>query len=229
MLCFVFVCLFVYTEIKRLSKKNDNGCFASDSLIKVQDDNGQATVKTLASLAVGDRVQSYDPETNSITYSPVYYISYNDDNDRISTLRELFYRDSNGYDHSLRLQSKHLIYATVRVNGESMPERPPSTPIMSENVTTGDILWVTDETGELRARHVVKIGEVATTVRHPMTISHTIIVDGVLASVHMHNEWLLRQATMPLRLPYEISPSLSDSWLSNKAVKAWDYVEYLLE
>ena len=184
-------------------------------------------MKSLEELVVGDLVQSYNTDTNSVTYSPVYYVVYQENNDQISTLRELFYRDSDGNERSLRLQPKHLVYATV--NKDAVPNKPPSTPVMSENVTTGDILWVV-ESGELRPRYVVKIGEVATTIRHPMTMSHTIIVDGVLASVHMHNEWVLRHATTPLRLMYKISPSLNEFWMTKKAVHAWDYVEkYLLE
>ena len=222
------------TDIQALSTSGSHsgtislGCFASDSTVKVQDAKGRVNTKSLEELVVGDSVLSYDTDTNSLTYSTVYYIIYQDDNDQISTLRELFYLDNAGKEHSLRLQPKHLVYATIK--GDSVPKKPPSTPIMSENITIGDILWVVDESGVLRPRNVVKIGEVATTVRHPMTMSHSIIVDGVLASVHMHNEWILRQATIPLRLMYKISPSLSDSWMSKKAVKAWDYVEkYLLE
>ena len=185
-------------------------------------------MKSLEELVVGELIQSYDTHTNSVTYSPVYFITYQHDNNGTSTLRELFYRDNNNKERSLRLQSKHLVYATV--DGNLVSENPPSSPVMSENVCIGDILWVIDDTGNLRPRRVVRISEVVTTVRHPMTLSHTIIVDGVLASVHMYNEWVLRQVTTPLRLLYKISPSLSDFWMLKKAVQAWDYVEkYLLE
>ena len=185
-------------------------------------------MKSLEELVVGELVQSYNTDTNSVIYSPVYFITYQHDNNATSTLRELFYRDNDGKERSLRLQAKHLVYATV--SGHSVPEKPPPSPVMSENVSIGDILWVIDNNGNLRPRRVVKIGKVVTIVRHPMTMSHTIIVDGVLASVHMYNEWILRQATTPLRLMYKISPSLSDSWMLKKAVHTWDYVEkYLLE
>ena len=194
----------------------------------MKDEKGRIITKSLKELNVGELVQSYDTETNSVMYSPVYFITYQDDNNETSILRELFYRDNEGKERSLRLHYKHLVYATV--NEHSVSERPSTSPIMSENVSIGDFLWVIDDTGNLRPRRVVKIGKVVTAVRHPMTLSHTIIVDGVLASVHMHNEWLLRQATAPLRLMYKISPSLNDLWLSKKVVQVWDYVEmYLLQ
>ncbi|XP_072019576.1 uncharacterized protein [Amphiura filiformis] len=207
-------------------------CFSSDSVVRVLDCHGHVTVKSLEVLAVGDRVQSYDRETNSVTYSPVYFITYQDDNESKSSLRELFYQGSDCKEHSLRLQGKHLLYATINPSASLESEGPPSTPIMSEKVNVGDVLWVIDDddTGELCPRRVLKIGEIEANVRHPMTMNHIIIVDGVLASVHMHNEWLLRQATAPLRLLYKINPHLSDFWFPKKAVQCWDYVEhYFLE
>ncbi|XP_072039371.1 warthog protein 4-like [Amphiura filiformis] len=218
-------------DLKFEFKNRGGGCFASDSMVRVQYSQGRVTLKSLEDLAVGDLVQSYDPETNCITYSPIYYIIYQDENYRKSFLRELFYQGMNGKEHSLRLQGKHLLYATINLLASVESERPPSTPIMSEKVNVGDVLWLIDEhTGELFPRRVLKIGEIVANVRHPMTMNHTIIVDGVLASVHMHNEWLLRQATVPLRLLYHLSPRLSDFWLSKKAIRTWDYVEqYLLE
>ncbi|XP_072040277.1 uncharacterized protein [Amphiura filiformis] len=218
-------------ELKKDVEKKSGGCFASDSMVRVQDSQGCVKLKSLEDLAVGDLVQSYDPETNSVTYSPVYYIIYQGNNDRKSTLRELVYHGSDSKKHFLRLQAKHLVYATINPSASLNLEGPPSNPIMAEKVNVGDVLWVIDDdTSELCPCRVLKIGEIEANIRHPMTMNHTIVVDGVLASVHMHNEWLLRQATVPLRLLYKVSPRLSDVWLSKVAVKAWDYVEqYLLE
>ncbi|XP_072040274.1 uncharacterized protein [Amphiura filiformis] len=212
-------------------REKSGWCFAMDSMVRVQDSQGRDMLKSLEDLAIGDLVQSYDPETKSVTYAPVYYIIYKDEYDHRSTLRELFYQGTDGKERSLRLHGKHLLYATINSSAPLDSEDPPLTPIMSEKLNIGDILWVINEdTSELCPRRIFKIGDIEANVRHPMTMNHTIIVDGVLASVHTHNEWLLRQATVPLRLLYNISPSLSDLWLSKKAVQAWDYVEqYLLE
>ena len=201
--------------------------------MKVKNQDGSIIMKSLSNLVVGDLVQSFDHETNTVIFSRVYYIIYQDEDDRMATLRELFYRGSDGKTHSLRLTPKHMVYATLNLaHTRPLPdsEEPPRSPVMSENVNVGDILWVVDEMGVPHPRSVVDIGEVASNVRHPMTENHVIIVNDVLASVHMHNEWLLRRATLPLRLLYKINPSLSNSWISKKAVEAWDYVErYLLE
>ncbi|XP_072039687.1 uncharacterized protein [Amphiura filiformis] len=217
--------------VQGIVEKIKSRCFASDSTVKVQNCHGHITVKCLEDLAVGDLVQSYDPQTSSVTYSPVYYIIYKDENDRKSTLRELFYQGNDGKERSLRLHGKHLLYATIKPSTSLDSGTPPSIPIMSEMINIGDILWVLDDDiGELCPRRVFKIVDIVANVRHPMTMNHTIIVDGVLASVHAHNEWLLRQATAPLRLLHKISPAMSDLWLSKKAVQGWDYVEhYFLE
>ena len=216
----------LYTEIE------ESGCFDSKSMVKVQDSNGYTTTKSLEDLAVGDCVQSFDIDTKKVTFSPVYYIIYENDNERLGRLRELVYDETDGTHQSLRLHPKHLVYSTpsAATKTPGYVEEPPTTPSMSENVNVDEIVWVIEKSGQLTPRRVVQIREVITTVRHPMTLNHTIIVDNVLASVHMHNEWLLRQSTSPLRLLYYVSPRLNDLWVSKTVVHAWEYVErYFLE
>ena len=175
---------------------------------------------------IGDLVQSYDHETNALTFSPVYSITYQDEDDRLFTLRELSYQGSDGEMHSLRLTPKHLVYSTPNIAQSPIESKqPPSTPVMSEKVKVGDTLWMINKMGILCPRKVIDIGEVVSSVRHPMTQNHVIIANDVLASVHLYNEWLLRRATLPLRLLYKINPSLTEFWITKKAVKAWDYVE----
>lgn len=220
------MCYFVHLLVTEIKKKSGGGCFASDTKVRVKNPDGRVEVKPLSDLVIGDLVQSYDHETNALTFSPVYSITYQDEDDRLFTLRELSYQGSDGEMHSLRLTPKHLVYSTPNIAQSPIESKqPPSTPVMSEKVKVGDTLWMINKMGILCPRKVIDIGEVVSSVRHPMTQNHVIIANDVLASVHLYNEWLLRRATLPLRLLYKINPSLTEFWITKKAVKAWDYVE----
>ena len=228
----IFLFHSFYTAIKSsIQSMKGGGCFASDAKVKVKNPDGRVVVKPLSDLMIGDLAQSYDHETNAVIFSPVYFITYQDEDGRLFTLRELFYQGSDGKMHSLRLSPKHLVYSNPNIAHPESPfesKQPPLTPVMSEKVNVGDTLWMINEMGILCPRSVVDIGEVVSSVRHPLTQNHVIIVNDVLASVHLYNEWLLRRATLPLRLLYKISPNLNEFWIAKKAVKAWDYVEYYI-
>ena len=238
-----FTCCFLFVPFAVIQEKivevhhhhhhggGGGGCFASTTTVLVQGSHG-TTRKALADLEVGDLVESYDPDTKSVSFSPVYFITYKDDNETLSVLKRLFYEDDNGGMQFLALHPKHMVYAnTLR---RSVPSNtlnyPPLTPVVSEDVNVGDILWIKNTSDHLTPKSLVKIDEVTSHVRHPLTFSHNIIVDGVLASVHMHNEFLLRQVTAPLRVLYNVSPNINDIWFTKKMVQSWDWVEkYLLE
>ena len=102
----------------------------------------------------------------------------------------------------------------------------PSDPAMSEDFKVGDILWVKEASdGQLKPRPILKIDEVSTNVRHPLTFSHYIVVDVVLASVNMYNERLLRCVTASLRSVYKMNPNLSNARFTKKMVTLWERVE----
>ena len=182
-------------------------------------------------MVVGDLVESYDGAANTTKFSPVYYMIYQDDNRRVTTLRALFFQNIDGNENLIRLHPKHLIYASICPETVSTLSKPSDlTPVMSEKIRPGDSLWVRDETGKLSPKRVTKVEEVISHVRHPLTFSHSIVVDGVLASVHMHSEWLSRCATAPLRLIYTISPGINEYFVVRKIVRSWEIVEkYVLE
>ena len=57
------------------------------------------------------------------------------------------------------------------------------------------------------------------TVRHPLTENHHVIVNGVHASVHILNEQLYRKLSYPLRWTFWVNPEWNRSWLVKKLVR----------
>ena len=72
---------------------------------------------------------------------------------------------------------------------------------------------------------VIEISFAQSSVRHPMTMNHFIVVDDILASVHMYDEQLYRKATSLIRFAYNIHPVITDTWIVKKLVEAWDILE----
>ena len=227
---------YIYFHCLELAAQtqDDGGCFNSTSSVLVQGTDGKVTRKSLENLKVGDSVEGYDHATNTVIFSAVYFITYQSDNQTLSILRRLFYKDNDDDTvHSLAIHPKHLVYAHVTASLSSLEAdvflaSPPSNPVMSENVKVGDFLWIKDASDRLCPKRVIKVDEILAHVRHPLTFSHNIIVDGVLASVHVGHEHLMRFVTCPLRLVYNISPSFNDSWFTKKMVKSWDEIEKYL-
>ena len=191
--------------------------------------------KRLDQLKVGDYVESFDPETKSVAFSEVYFISHEDETRNSSLLIKLVMGFDDGKELSLRLTSKHLVYAChseekadIDINTGPVADscrNPPMDPVTAESVKVGDILWVRNSAGEFSPRPVIDIGKSWSGIRHPMTLNHYIVVNDVLASVHMFDEGLYRQVTAPLRFLYGISPSITNTGLVKKLVEMWDHVE----
>ena len=211
-------------------------CFAADSIVRVKVPTKSGVTiesKRLDQLKVGDHVESFDPETKSVNFSEVYFISHEDETRNSSLLIKLVVGYDDGKELSLRLHSKHLVYAChsgEKANINTGPvanscRNPPMNPVTAESVKVGDILWMRNSAGEFSPRPVIDIGKSLSGIRHPMTLNHYIVVDDVLASVHMFDEALYRQVTAPLRFLYGISPSITNTGLVKKLVEMWDHVE----
>ena len=212
------------------------GCFSSDSMVRVNvptEDGVSIERKRMDQLKVGDNVESFDPETMSVTFSEVYFIVHEDETGNASLLIKLVVGSDDGKELSLRLTSKHLVYAC---HGEEEADintgvvadscrNPPMNPVTAESVKVGDILWMRNSAGEFSPRPVINISESWSGIRHPMTQNHYIVVDDVLASVHMFDEGFYRQITAPLRFLYGISPSITNTGLVKKLVDMWGLVE----
>ncbi|XP_072018397.1 warthog protein 4-like [Amphiura filiformis] len=198
-----------------------------------KDDGTKIERKRMDQLKVGDNVESFDAETNSVTFSEVYFISHEDDTSNSSRLVKLVFVFEDEKELSLRLHSKHLVYA-CRIEEKAEPNvapitdscrYPPMNPVTAGSVKIGDFVWLRNSAGKFTPKPVIDLGESWNGIRHPMTLNHYIVVDDVLASVHMYDEWLYRQVTAPLRFLYGISPSITDTSLVKKLVQMWDHVE----
>ncbi|XP_072041493.1 uncharacterized protein [Amphiura filiformis] len=230
----------VQTCETELAAQVEDGCFAAASLIRFTNiSGGVISTKTLDQVKVGEFVESYDPNQNSATFSEVYFITHEGDGQNSTKLRKLVYMSENE-ELSIRLHPKHLVYACLKRGKKNMTKKvimrtemklnswcdqPPALPVTAQRVNVGDILWIRNFTGQFSPEPVIGVGEVWSSVRHPMTFSHYIVVDDVLASVHMYDEGLYRQATAPLRYAYNISPSITKTWMVRKLVELWDIVE----
>ncbi|XP_072024326.1 uncharacterized protein [Amphiura filiformis] len=200
------------------------GCFASNSMVRIKTvDNGEdvITSKRLADLKIGESVESYDPDTKSVTFSEVYFITHQHDNYN-SSLIKLVFGFEGEKELSLSLHPKHLVYACIN---KSPCDQPPSDPVTAESVSIGDALWIRNSNDQFIRMAVQEFDYFHYNVRHPMTFNHFIVVDGALASVHMHDENLYRKLTAPLRFVYNVQPSLVDTGLVNQLVSMWDMVE----
>ena len=215
---------------------SSSSCFAADSIVRVKiptKHDANTERRRVDQLKVGDHVESFDPETKSVVFSEVYFISHEEETGNSSLLRKLVVGFDNGKELSLRLDSKHLVYAcqseqNTKTNTGLVAAScryPPMNPVTADSVKVGDIVWMRNSGGEFLPRPVIDIGEYWSGIRHPMTLNHYIVVDDVLASVHMYDEELYRQITAPLRFLYGINPSFTDSAVVKKMVQMWDDVE----
>ena len=181
---------------------------------------------------MGEYVESYDPSTNSVIYSEVYFIAHQDSSSNSSRLLKLIYDFNNGTELSIRLHVKHLVYACVSNSAFNSDKRtcvhPPLYPVTAESLEVGDILWVRNTSGQFSPTPIIEIGEVHYSVRHPETINHYIVVDGVLSSVHVYDERLYRLFTAPFRVLYHINPEINKSWVVKRLVSMWDMLEEYL-
>ena len=82
------------------------GCYDSNSVVRVRiTSSGKMRVrtKTLGELEVGEIVESYDPNTDSVTFSKVYFITHQESSANFSRLLKLVYGFNRGKQLSIRL------------------------------------------------------------------------------------------------------------------------------
>ncbi|XP_072014458.1 uncharacterized protein [Amphiura filiformis] len=216
------------SESLECNLQNSALCFASDSMVRVKPltyDDPKIERKRMDQLKVGDLVEGFDPETNSVAFSEVYFTAHDEETSNSFRLIKIVFGFEDEKELSIRLHSKHLIYA-CSIKDKTEPNAnanscryPPMNPVTAGSVKIGDILWVRNSAGEFSPRSVIDICESWNGIRHPMTLNHYIVVDDILASVHMYDEWMHRQVTAPLRFLYGISPSITDTSLVKNMVE----------
>lgn len=181
--------------------------------------------KRLGEVNVGEFAQSYDPDKNEVVFSEVYFISHDGENQNSTKLRKLVLDSDYSKEISIRLHPSHLVYACLS-NTDNMCNRIPSSPVTAQKVTVGDILWTRNySSNHFSPKRVIGVSTIQSSVRHPMTMNHLIVVDDVLASVHMYDEQLYRKATSLIRFAYNLHPAITDTWVVKKMVESWDLLE----
>lgn len=205
----------VAKQVPRVAKVASKVCFSADSHVKVMTNSGEVIQKLLRDVKLGDMVESVDERTGYQTFSKVYYIAHENEDNRSQLLR-ILYKDGSNVTQFIGISDRHLIYITK--NGQSTAHAPLKEPMLAMNVEEGDVIW-TMEDGSLVPRKVTGVMTYYNAARHPLTENHHVIVDGVHASVHILNEQLYRWLTYPLRWTFLASPEWNRSWLVKKLVR----------
>lgn len=185
-------------------------CFGASSTTLVE---GIGPLK-LDELHIGHRVQCFDPHTGRVSFSPVISIVHDHEEDLVPVLSIELLRPDGSISH-LTVTDTHLL--VVPTDQEFR---------QSALLAIGDLVVLVD--GSFAA--VKRISKTKSRVRNPLTLSGLIVVDGVAASVHSVDHDRFQRLTAPLRMMYQISPSLLESSFVKGAVYYFDkYVTPHLE
>lgn len=163
------------------------GCFPGGATVLIKDGRR----KTMAQLRIGDHVQVLG-RGGRLSFEPVYLFGHQDAAARSSMLSLTVLSSSTNHTTQLTLTADHFLPVQ-----QPQPHAPGhklgmtvSVMKRAADVAVGDKVWAVDAGGEVSVQTVV-----ATSVRlvqglfNPFTPAGTIVVDGVVASVH--SRWFL--------------------------------------
>ncbi len=151
-------------------------CFPGEAT--VQDETG--TTKMMKDVRIGDRLQVVMPD-GSLRYEDVYLLTHNDP-DIAGPFVELALASG----QSLTLSPRHFIPIAPEA-GAGWESRVLKG---ANEVKVGDVVWHQGSDGAMLATTVTAVTEtVGTGAFNPLTLSGTIVVDGVVASAH--SDWFL--------------------------------------
>ena len=177
-------------------------CFGASSTVLVK----RVGQVRLDRLEIGQLVQSYDPHSGKLSFSPVIGIVHENEQDRVETL-ELTLLRSDGTTSELIATNTHLLVV-------------PTKEIFRQTsaLAVGDLVVMAD--GSHAA--VKKVQSALHRVRNPLTMSGLVVVDGVAASCHSVNHNQFQRVVAPLRFLYSLSPSLVKSRFVQRAIFYFD-------
>ncbi|XP_014666554.1 PREDICTED: uncharacterized protein LOC106808369 [Priapulus caudatus] len=178
-------------------------CFAADSIVLTETADGKTLPKKLSELVVGDRVESVEEDSGALTFSDVYFIAHDDEPDKAGEMLRISFNCSDCVGF-IELSAAHLLYKSAATDPK------PSDPSPASTVKIGDYLWTRTKDG-LVASAVTDIQPSAARVRSPLTLNHHIVVNGVHASVHSHDENAYRILTSWIRAVYYVNSDWSNS------------------
>ena len=149
---------------------DDDGCFPSRSVVKVQNKDGEIKEKKMANLHVGDKVMGWDVKRNRTVFTKVMMFAHLAPHAVDVEYLKITLEDGNKITPS----GNHLVMA-----GEQKKA------ILARKVKPGDILFSVDENQEISSKKVLAVEKVIEQgIFCPITLSGNVIVDNVLASCY---------------------------------------------
>ena len=169
------------------------GCFPGTSRVRTQD----RRLLPLTSVAVGQRVLTFDDSTGSLRYDDVIAFLHRADT---GTGNTTFVRISVAGGAIITLTKDHLIYASSSASAYDIRPR------FAGKVARGDYVFCADDDDELAVREVVSVDLVYFDggVYAPLTSSGNVVVDDVITSCYAEvtSHSLAHVAMAPLRVAY---------------------------
>ena len=149
---------------------DDDSCFPSRSVVKVQNKDGEIKEKKMANLHVGDKVMGWDVKRNRTVFTKVMMFAHLAPHAVDVEYLKITLEDGNKITPS----GNHLVMA-----GEQKKA------ILARKVKPGDILFSVDENQEISSKKVLAVEKVIEQgIFCPITLSGNVIVDNVLASCY---------------------------------------------
>jgi len=175
-------------------------------------------------VSVGDRLQVIRPD-GSLGYEDVYLLTHKDPSQASRYLRITL-----ASGRQLTLSPRHFVPTAAD------PERPDWQARRlkgADEVEVGDVLWFHDGVGMQPARVASIASELELGAFNPLTLSGTIVVDGVVASAHSDwfldgivsahaQDWIYQAMFAPVRLIYRV---IGPEW-TREISEGWGVVEF---
>ena len=149
---------------------DEDGCFPSRSMVKVQNKEGEVQRKKVANLNVGDKVMGWDEKRNRAVFSKVIMFAHLAPDAGDVEYLKITLEDGN----EITLSGNHLVMVGKQTKA-----------ILARKVKPGDILFNVNENQEISPKKVFAVEKVIEQgIFCPITLSGNVIVDNVLASCY---------------------------------------------
>ena len=197
-----------------------SSCFPGSAT--VLDASGRT--KLMRDVSVGDRLQVIRPD-GSLGYEDVYLLTHKD-----STQASRYLRITLASGRELTLSPRHFVPMAQD------PERPDWQARVvkgADEIKVGDVLWFHDGAGMQPARVAGVASEIELGAFNPLTLSGTIVVDGVVASAHSDwfldgivsahaQDWIYQAMFAPVRVIYRV---IGPEW-TREISERWGVVDF---
>ncbi|KAI4459240.1 hedgehog [Holotrichia oblita] len=184
------------------------GCFSAESTVISE----TGATRKLQDLRIGEKILSMDLDTQEFVYSEVILFL-----DWDPSQRRDFLKIELQSGRTLTVTPSHLIFQIANDNR--------SRTIYAAKLKTGDRVLVLDSK-KLIEDSIVKVRQIVSTgVFAPLTLTGTVVVDGVLASCYatIDSQSIAHWAFTPIRLMLNFNQGLHRMWnLLRKPLEGWE-------